>query len=88
MGQANHNQLPNTIWVWQLGWLASQPGYQLGGKHHLHLGRAEMVQARKQGVLHQLGRSFLTWAGRASRAGSGWGRKHALTLPQRADVVQ
>jgi hypothetical protein len=73
MGQANHSQLPNTIWVWQLGWLASQPGCQLGGKHHLHLGRAEMVQARKQGALHRLDQVIpdLGWSGR--------GRKHALS---------
>jgi hypothetical protein len=32
-------------------------------------------------------RSFLTWAGRASRAGSGRGRKHALEVQNYADVV-
>jgi hypothetical protein len=73
MGQANHSQLPNTIWVWQLGWLASQPGCQLGGKHHLHLGRAEMVQARKQGALHRLGQVIpdLGWLGQPGWFGPG-----------------
>jgi hypothetical protein len=73
MGQANHSQLPNTIWVWQLGWLASQPVCQLGGKHHLHLGRAEMVQARKQGALHRLGQVIpdLGWSGQPGWFGPG-----------------
>jgi hypothetical protein len=47
-----------------------QPGYRMGDKHHLHLGRAHLVQGHKHDALHCPG--LVGPGGRPSRAMPGW----------------
>jgi hypothetical protein len=59
MGQAKHSQLINTIYVWQLVVFSFSAQLPDGWQTQARLGRAQLVQGRKQAALQHLGQACL-----------------------------